>query len=175
MTTVVHFAYGIEMHPEEMARIVPSARLVGRAVLADHRLEFYGHSRVWDGAEESVVPEPGSVVHGVLYRMSPRDADRLDAERDVKLNGTGSRFHYPVEVLAEDGAIQPALMLKKDRRGAPRPPSSEYLARVVQGAELCGLPQPWVEALRGTVSVPAAYPVPQRIATLAVIGIGCDC
>ncbi|RAP39517.1 gamma-glutamylcyclotransferase [Rhodovulum viride] len=157
---VLHFAYGIELHPDEIARMCPGAELVARATLPGSRLGFFGHSRVWDGAEEATVADPGAVLPGVLYRMSLRDADALEAARGVRLNGTGVYFHHPAEVLAEDGRPVAAVMLMKTERRAPRPPSAEYLCRIAEGAELRGLPAAHVAALRGVASVPASYPVP---------------
>ncbi|RHZ92731.1 gamma-glutamylcyclotransferase [Cereibacter sphaeroides] len=175
MTTVLHFAYGIDLHPEEMARMVPTAVPIGRAVLPDHRMGFFGHNRVWDGADETVEPDPGARVQGVLYRLSRREADQFDAARGVKLNGTGTHFHFPVEVRTEDGTSVPALILKKDRRGVPRLPSTEYLARLVEGARAHGLPAAWIAALAATPSVPASHPVPNRAHALQVVGLGCAC
>ncbi|ARC90136.1 gamma-glutamylcyclotransferase [Rhodovulum sp. MB263] len=162
---VLHFAYGIELHPDEIARMCPGAELVARASLPGSRIGFFGHSRVWDGAEEAAVADPGAALPGVLYRMSPRDADALEAARGVRLNGTGIYFHHPAEVLAEDGSRVAAVMLMKTERRAPRPPSREYLGRIADGAALRGLPAVHVAALRAVASVPASYPVP-RLAEL---------
>ncbi len=157
---ILFFAYGANMHPEQIAARCLGAKCLGPAHLADHRLAFFGTSLVWDGALETVVPSPGRAVWGVLYALSHLDADSLDAWQDARFNGTGTYFHSPVTVTDASGAPREALLYKKDMLGAPRKPSMEYLRHIARGAELRGLPPQYVAALRETPARKAAYPVP---------------
>ena len=70
---MLHFAYGSNMSRAPMRARCPSAREVGTATLAGHRLIITS-----DGYA-SVVPQPGGVVHGLLWRLAPRDVAALNA------------------------------------------------------------------------------------------------
>jgi gamma-glutamylcyclotransferase len=72
------FAYGSNLDCVQMRTRCASARVEARAVLPNHALAFGGRSRRWGGAVASVVPEPGSLVEGLLYRIAPPDLPRLD-------------------------------------------------------------------------------------------------
>ena len=91
--------------------------MVATARLADHRLGFYGYSPIWDGGLETVLPAPGREVWGVVYALSFSDADSLDTWQGVRLNGTGTYFHYPAEVT--DGQLRWAIV--RGLFGDPQP------------------------------------------------------
>jgi len=156
------FAYGANMNPAWLAERGIRAEALAVACLPDHRLSFHGYTKVWDGAEEAVISAPGHELWGVVYKLSGMDADRLDAAQGVRLNGTGTYFHSPAEVIAEDGAAHSVVLFHKAALRDARPPSAEYLAYIVEGAKARGLPAAYVEALGATPSVPAAYPVPLK-------------
>ncbi|MBJ7534623.1 gamma-glutamylcyclotransferase [Rhodomicrobium vannielii ATCC 17100] len=159
---VLAFIYGAAMNPAWLAERGIRAEPVTLARLPDHRLSFHGYTQVWDGAEEAALPAPGQALWGVIYKVSGLDVDRLDAAQGVRLNGTGTYFHYPVEVIDAEGAVHTAVMYRKAALRDERPPSTEYLAYVVEGAKACGLPADYVEAVSAIASVPAAYPVPLK-------------
>ncbi len=158
---ILHFAYGANMNPDQINARCSRPKVVGAACLTDYSLAFFEHSRVWDGGMETVVPDPGHELWGVLYELSVADGDGLDGWQDVRIDGTGAYFHYPVTVTDRDGKAWQAAIYKKDVRGRPRPPSRECLAFIVQGAVANGLPGGYIEELRRILSVPASYPVPR--------------
>jgi hypothetical protein len=160
--TILHFAYGADMNPQQIAARCSWAKAVAVARLPDHALAFHGHSETWDGGDEAMVPCLGQDLYGVVYRLSLSDADSLDAAQGVRLNGTGSYFHYPAEVIAVDGSSYGVVLHKKDVLGAVRCPSRDYLDHIVAGAEFHGLPSAYVNRLRRTETRPARYPVPLR-------------
>lgn len=161
-----YFAYGSNMNPKQMAERCFAARVVCAACLPGYRLAFYGHNRVWDGGQETVVQTPGSdkdqAVWGVLYELSFSDAASLDLWCSVRLDGGGAYFHYPVLVVDATGSEHTAVLYKKDVLGQAVPPSSEYLTHILAGARGNGLPGPYVNHLEKLQSVPARYPVPKR-------------
>ena len=69
----LYFAYGSNMSRAPMRARCPSARDVGTATLAGHRLI------VTSDGYASVVPEPGGTVHGLVWRLAPRDLAALNA------------------------------------------------------------------------------------------------
>lgn len=157
---LLYFAYGSNMHPDQIAARCLGAACLGPARLADYRLAFFGKSLVWDGAFETVIPAPGETLWGVLYALSPLDADSLDAWQDARFDGTGAYFHCPVTVTDVSGARLEALLYKKDILGQPQQPSREYLDHIALGAEMRGLPPEYVARIRERASKGAGYPVP---------------
>ncbi|MBG0775928.1 MAG: gamma-glutamylcyclotransferase [Desulfovibrionaceae bacterium] len=157
-----YFAYGPNMHPDQMRERCLHPVVLGIARLPGYALAFHGHTWLWDGGMETVVPAPGRDLWGVLYELSPTDADSLDAWQDIRLNGTGSYFHSPVEVFAPDGTRSDAVLYRKDILGEPLPPSREFLEHILCGARAHGLPEGYLRELAGIPCVPARYPVPRR-------------
>lgn len=66
-----YFAYGMNVDPEGMARRCPDAKLLGVAVLKDHRLVFRG-------GFATVEPALGNNVKGVLWKITEKDLRTLD-------------------------------------------------------------------------------------------------
>lgn len=161
--TILHFAYGADMNPGQIAERCSRAEMVAVARLPDHALSFHGHSQTWDGGEEAAVPRPGHDLYGVVYELSASDADSLDASQGVRLNGTGSYFHSPAEVIGLDGRRFDVVLHKKDRLGVFRAPSTEYLDYIIAGARGHGLPAAYVDALQWIETSAARYPVPRRV------------
>lgn len=67
---MLYFAYGSNLHRDQMEARCPDAVRKGRAVLADHRLVFRGVADVEPAAGEQVV--------GGLWQISRRDLAALD-------------------------------------------------------------------------------------------------
>ena len=65
-----YFGYGMNTHPEQMAKRCPDATLVGVAYLNDYRLVFRNHA--------DVEINPGTIVSGVLWEVSDKDMIALD-------------------------------------------------------------------------------------------------
>jgi len=143
-----YFAYGSNMLTARLARRVPSARPVGHAWLAGHRLSF--HLRGEDGSGKCNVTATGAagdVVHGVLFEL---DADRL--ERLHAAEGPAYRF-LELEVEQPAGQCRAAIYYG---RGAwlddSLVPFDWYRAFVVGGAREHGLPADYIRWLASTTS-----------------------
>lgn len=156
------FAYGSDMFSAQIMERCSRPVLLAVACLADQRLGFFGHSDIWDGGVETVVPAPGQELWGVIYELTFTDAQRLDVWHDARLDGAGSFFHYPARVLDTAGQPRTVLLYKKDILGAQSPPSRQYLEVIIQGAKERGLPADYIEGLRAVPAKEASYPVPDR-------------
>jgi len=176
-TRLIYFAYGGDLDAAQIATRCEAPELIGRAVLPGHRLSFHGRSPVWDGGEATVVEDETAELHGVLYRISSSDFDRLDIWQGVRLDGTGRYFHFPVDVVDETGHTVDALIYKRAVLGEPAPPSDAFLAHIVGGARARGLPDAYVATLAALPSRPAAGPVPRedRTAAFLLSGMACAC
>lgn len=175
---VLYFAYGSDMHPDQIAGRAPGAEVAAVARLGGFATAFFGRSERWDGGEESAVRMAGAEMWGVVYRLSPAAFDRLDAWQGARLDGTGGYFHCPAEVVAADGMPYSAVMYRRSSTREPAPPSREYLAFIAEAAERRGLPAAHVATLRAMDSVPASYPVPKEGPTdrfLAGLPLGASC
>src|ERR1700691_433161 len=110
---MLHFAYGANMHRDIMRRHAAAAQPLGVAALADHRFivtaDGYG----------SVAPALAHTVHGVLWRITPRDRVTLDAWENV----AGGLYRAEILPVREAVGRRPALVYLARPRpvGAPKP------------------------------------------------------
>ena len=74
---MLHFAYGTNMSVASMGRRCPDAQLEGRACLPGYRFI------IMRSGYASVVPAPGCGVHGLLWRVTPRDVAALNAYENL--------------------------------------------------------------------------------------------
>jgi gamma-glutamylcyclotransferase (GGCT)/AIG2-like uncharacterized protein YtfP len=132
----LYFAYGSNMCRAPMRARCPSAREVGVATLAGHRFI------VTSDGYASVVAAPGGVVHGLLWRIAPRDRAALDAYESL-----GSGLYRVVTLTVRRGARPAAAMVyvgRSRRPGAPRP---GYLEAVLDAARELALPAAYIDTL----------------------------
>lgn len=170
----LYFAYGSNLNLQKMSQKLTKPRVVGIARLANHKIGFYGHSVIWDGAVETVVPDNQSEVWGILYQLEAYEWAQLDNFEDARLDGTGEYFHYPVEVLDEQNVPREAFLYKKAQLREPKQPSTEYLDVIIQGAKEQGLPEGYIAILQNIVSKPASYPVPRQLKQARNPSNGCE-
>lgn len=159
--TRLYFAYGFNLNLEKMNEKCTKPRVLGIARLPGHKIGFFEHSVVWDGAVETVVPDSQSEVWGVIYQLESYAWDQLDNCEDARLDGTGEYFHYPIEVIDMQNKPRDISMYKKARLGVAKLPSTEYLNIIIQGAKEQGLPESYIASLQSIASKPASYAVPR--------------
>ncbi|WP_454915944.1 gamma-glutamylcyclotransferase family protein [Xanthobacter sediminis] len=160
--SVLYFAYGGNMDAAQITgrcREVP--QVVGVARLADHVVAFHGRDERWDGGEETVRRQPGAGTWGVVYRLSATAFDRLDAWQGVRLDGTGTYFHSPADVVSQDGTAYSVMLYRKSSLGNPHPPSTPHLAMILAAARRRGLPDDHIAALGAQDSIEPDAPVPR--------------
>lgn len=156
-----YFAYGANMNAAQIGARCVRPVVVGIAKLPHYCLAFFGYSKIWDGAVETVVPAVNQEVWGVIYELTVADWERLDACQDVRLDGTGTYFHFPDRVTDTAGNTHHVLLYKKDILKEQQLPSRQYLDFIIQGALARGLPADYIEALRRLESRPSTYEVPR--------------
>ena len=146
----LYFAYGYNMSRAPMRVRCPTAHEVGTATLAGHRLIITA-----DGYA-SVVPEPGGIVHGLLWRLGPRDVAALDAYESLD---TG--LYRVVTLPVRAGASQVSAMVYVGRTHTPGLPRPGYLEPVIAAARELEFPPDYVDALaRWLPSAPRGHHVP---------------
>lgn len=127
------FAYGTNMSRPDMARRAPGARPLGVGRLDRHRLV------VTSAGYLAVKAAPAGIVHGVVWRLGPRDLARLDAYEGI---GPG-RYRRRLLTVRLPGGAQACFVY--------------HGAGMREGARL--LRRPFVEAVLGpamTWNLPAA-------------------
>src|SRR4029079_7864403 len=139
--TSLHFAYGANMSRAVMQKYAPGARALGVAELADQRLVITADRYAW------VEPRRAESVHGVLWRITPRDRVMLDAWENV---GGGL---YRAEVLAvrRKRGLVPSLVYFA-RPGAEGRPKPGYIELVLAAAREWDLPEAYIHSLEGFAS-----------------------
>ena len=132
----LYFAYGSNMNRALMRRHCPGGKDVGTATLFGYRFII-----TVDGYA-SIVPHPGRTVHGVLWRLGPRDFAALNSYESLD---SGLYVRMTLPVLCGAGRI--AAMVYVARRHAVGRPKPGYLDAVIDGARDFGLPDDYVSSL----------------------------
>jgi gamma-glutamylcyclotransferase (GGCT)/AIG2-like uncharacterized protein YtfP len=140
---MLHFAYGSNMHLGLMRARCPDACVIGRAVLCDHRFVI-----TRDGYA-SVTPAQGGVVHGLLWRLSPRDLAALNAYENID---AGLFRRVLLSVQADDRSAKALVYI--GRSGAPGRPRAGYMELVATAAREAGLPSDYVADLERLRALP---------------------
>jgi hypothetical protein len=133
---VLHFAYGSNMSQADMRARCPDAQALGRATLDGWRFIINT-----DGYA-SIGPAPGDKVHGVLWRLSPRDLGALNAYEAVD-SGLYLRRMLPVQC-GTNRKRALVFIARRSECGRPRP---GYLAGIIEAARAWQLPADYVLAL----------------------------
>lgn len=133
----LYFAYGLNMDRAGMRQRCPGAVALGPAVLERHR--FFIGPAGWG----SVRAAPGERVHGVLWRLTPRDLAVLHAY-ELLHKGVYEVRHVPVRVGARRRAAL-IYRLKRQQDGRARP---GYIEACVAAARSWKLPERYVRSLQ---------------------------
>ena len=133
----LHFAYGSNMSRALMRARCPTAAALGTATLQHWRfiIGVEGHG--------SIAPQPGGIVHGVLWRLASRDLAALNAYEGID----GGLYVRRIVPVRQGASLVAALVyiLRRPGEGRPRP---AYIHLVVAAAREWGLPEPYIETLR---------------------------
>ncbi len=129
----LYFAYGSNMSRAAMQRRCPGARAIGPATLDGHR--FFVGIDGWG----SVAPRGGSSVHGVLWRLTPRDVAALHA---YELLHQGLYDVRKLPVRSETRLVSAMIYLL--RRRAPGRPKPGYVEMIAAAARDWKLPESYV-------------------------------
>jgi gamma-glutamylcyclotransferase (GGCT)/AIG2-like uncharacterized protein YtfP len=132
----LYFAYGANMVPDDMASRCPAARLLGPARLDHHRFAIIrsGHG--------TVLREPRSTVHGVLWRLAPGDLAALDRFEEL----ASGLYRRERTIVVRDRKPLIALIYVAASM-APGRPRAAYIGAVIAAARQFGCPDDYVASL----------------------------
>lgn len=144
MTT--YFAYGSNMEEAVIRERCPESKFLERANLPEYRLGFTRRSmQVRKCGVADVISEPGSLVWGVLYSLTPKDVRLLDRFEGVHRS---SYQQVRVEVRLEGETHQSAMTYEVVTKEPEEiPPSAAYMDGILTGARERGLPAEYVKQL----------------------------
>lgn len=131
MEETLYFAYGSNINLEQMAHRCPDAQIVGPVTLENYELRFRGSGFA------TVTPKKGSVVHGLLWKLTPESERALDRYEGYPRHYTKEQ----VSVRTADGAAVSvmAYIMAEPMCRQPALPSPYYYRAIQQGFEANGL------------------------------------
>jgi hypothetical protein len=132
----LHFSYGANMDRAGMAKRCPGANPLGAAVLGNFRFVITA-----DGYA-SVSPAPGESVHGVLWKLTPRDLAALNIFESLD---SGLYRHVMLPVRIGGRRMQAGVYLGRRHEGKPKP---GYLELIVAAAREWNLPESHIMQLQ---------------------------
>ena len=132
----LYFAYGSNMQRAATARRCSGARAVAPAVLEGHT--FFVGIDSWG----SVKPKPGQRVHGVLWRLTPRDIAALHAY-ELLHQGLYDVRHLPVRL----GSKRVRAMIYRLRCRVPGKPKPGYVEMIAAAARAWKLPERYIRSV----------------------------
>lgn len=136
----LYFAYGSNINLDQMDMRCPDARVVGTVVLEGYELLFRGNLRGCGVA--TIAPKEGSVVHGLLWNITPRCEQSLDGYEGFP------HLYSKEQVMVRDKAGRTIPVMAYVMTGvwrSPALPSLGYYYGIQEGFRQNGLPQ---ESLR---------------------------
>lgn len=123
----LYFAYGSNLHMEQMKGRCPESKPVTRVMLMDYKLTFRGNYRGTGVAD--VIPSKGDVVHGALYEISERDLRALD-----RYEGYPTLYdRHDVTVIDREGNLIESFLYRMNPQFVPAVPSDYYFKVIVEG------------------------------------------
>jgi cation transport regulator ChaC len=140
-----YFAYGSNLDPETFEgrrRMRPLGSR--RASLPGWRLVFDLPVGPGERAVANLAPDPDARIHGVAWRISERDALRLDRTEGVHL---GYYRRLAVQLALDDGSTLDAYTYVSPHGRPGRKPSARYLGLILRGARHHALPEEWIATL----------------------------
>jgi hypothetical protein len=147
---MLYFAYGSNMNWQQMRGRCPSARFVGVALLADHKLAFTRKSVNRGCGVADAVRERGRKIWGVVYKIADLDVGKLDMSEGYRPGREKNSYWRRECLVLLNGDEQRPLTACSyfgDPQPNPPPPNSEYKQLIVSGARHRHLPEDYVRDL----------------------------
>ncbi|KAJ8473572.1 hypothetical protein ONZ45_g10048 [Pleurotus djamor] len=146
LNEILYFGYGSNMWLDQMHRRCPDSPYAGIAILKDWRWFIN------DRGYANVIPSPGDVVYGLVFRLSQSDERSLDVyegvpESYIKKMLSVEYMAHPREPLPVSETID-ALVYVDEIRQHDDKPVHEYIYRMnmaIGDAVKEGVPQEYVE------------------------------
>lgn len=138
-----YFAYGSNMHHEQMRERCPDAHFLGCARLDGYVFVYDGNGPTREGAVANITPSTGSYVEGGLWEI--RSTDLLELDRYEDFPRAYKRLG-DFSVTNKAGRKYDGVIIYFRTGQAVGNPSAGYREVVLQGAGDCGLSEEYIHA-----------------------------
>lgn len=166
MNTLLYFAYGSNLSTPRLLARVSSARIVTRAQLVRHTLEFHKQGRDGSAKCDAYATERAEdVVHGAVFRLPTADKAILDVHEGL---GNGYEQKW-VTLLTPNGTTLEALTYYASVIDPALRPFDWYRQHVLFGAREQGLPAEYIAGIEAVAAITDPNPA-RRARELAVYG-----
>jgi hypothetical protein len=147
-----YFAYDSYMDQGQATTRIPSAVLIGPAVLRDYELVFNRTGSFRPGGVANIRPAPGNRLYGVLWRISPAELCNLDGIQDSRCYSKRPHTVYSLTGKRFDRCH--TYSATPDRQDGD--PDIGHLNGLIEAARDAGLPAEYVAELEGRRPNPTA-------------------
>ena len=121
----LYLAYGSNINLEQMAVRCPTAEVVGKTALNNHRLTFRGS---FNHGVATVEREKGSAVPVLIWRIHPSDEAALD-----RYEGFPHLYHKETRIVELAGKRHRAMIYIMNRQYPPAIPTPNYYQTIMDG------------------------------------------
>jgi gamma-glutamylcyclotransferase (GGCT)/AIG2-like uncharacterized protein YtfP len=135
--TIMYFAYGSNMDPEQMASRCPGSAFVGIGTLKGYRFMINLNGVA------TIVPDQTGIVYGVVWNISVPHKLTLDGFEGVEEN---IYYEKIVQVSSDAPGLIDALVYIANET-IPALPRAGYLEKILRGAAHFGLPPDYLNEL----------------------------
>ncbi len=136
MSTRLYFAYGSNMDRAHMARLCPQAEPYGAASLRSYKYVIAASGFA------TVIPWPGTFVHGVLWKVGPKEIAALDRYEDI---AGGLYRAVQLQIKYNERLLRALIYLASGDKTGVTPPG--YVEKIVAAAKDWNLPEDYVAYL----------------------------
>ena len=137
---VPYFAYGANMASAGMEERCASPAMLGVATVPGYQF------RIANRGYATMVPDPGSVVCGLLWSLTDDDLTALDQYEGVP---AGDYLRTTIEVSFRGDQLEAQVYLAADP--APGKPRRGYLETIIRAARDLGLPPEYIAEVEAKV------------------------
>lgn len=136
MSDKLYFAYGSNINLSQMAYRCPDAKVVEPVVLEGYELLFRGNGGGCGVA--TIAPKEGSQVHGLLWRITPRDERALDYYEGYPRLYEKESVTVKLQSGGEIAVM--AYVMTREKERLPTEPTVGYYEGIREGFQQNGLP-----------------------------------
>lgn len=138
---VKYFAYGSNMHHQQMFTRCPSSQFLKPVRCKNKRLIFVGHSDKWKGPIANIIIGKEDIWGGLfeINRDNLAALDRYEGKRYARSE---------IEVFDRDGLKERAITYIRNISEEEKNPSRKYIEVILQGSEDCDLPNEYKKKLK---------------------------
>ena len=136
------FIYADNLNPTQLKRRAPEHKLLFKAYLPDHTIQFGRWSSQWRCGLATVVPSQGERVWGIVFEVTEEDLKELD-----KFDGDlpeGAFRHLEANVITEEGQKELAITHAAHSIGKFKA-KPHYLDWIIAGVKHWNLPDECLE------------------------------